>query len=152
MMSFTHWRIDKAEHIAFNHYGEEYVDSIHQETEVPQLSGQSPAVILQCCHLGETMAINRHLLINILNENTWKYKLYIWQNVVRVSLSLFLIKNTRLYRKDKLFIRLGWQENILEIISNYILRFVEIKEMFFDCKFLLISSSNVRDFVDFSFD
>ena len=152
MMSFTHRRIDKAEHIAFNHYGEEYVDSIHQETEVPQLSGQSPAVILQCCHLGETMAINRHLLINILNENTWNYKLYIWQNVVRVSLSLFLIKNTRLYWKDKLFIRLGWQENILEIISNYILRFVEIKEMFFDCKFLLISSSNVRDFVDLSFD
>lgn len=151
-MLFTHWRIDKAEHIAFNHYGEEYVDSIHQETEVPQLSGQSPAVILQCCHLGETMAINRHLLINILNENTWNYKLYIWQNVVRVSLSLFLIKNTRLYWKDKLFIRLGWQENILEIISNYILRFVEIKEMFFDCKFLLISSSNVRDFIDFSFD
>ena len=77
MMSFTHRRIDKAEHIAFNHYGEEYVDSIHHETEVPQLSGQSPAVILQCCHLGETMAINRHLLINILNENTWNYKLYI---------------------------------------------------------------------------
>ena len=77
MMLFTHGRIDKAEHIAFNHYGEEYVDSIHQETEVPQLSGQSPAVILQCCHLGETMAINRHLLINILNENTWNYKLYI---------------------------------------------------------------------------
>ena len=55
MMSFTHGRIDKAEHIAFNHYGEEYVDSIHQETQVPQLSGQSPAVILQCCHLVETM-------------------------------------------------------------------------------------------------